>query len=84
MSQTQTDDIEAALEACEGVKTVHGLADDPLRIEVFVEDDTSMPSAVTDVLAEYDLRIWLVNFHWRSFTLVRASNIDYTERGGSQ
>jgi len=81
---TDTEAIEAALDACEGVNTVHSLAADPLRIEVFAEDGVSMPAEIADVLAEYDLRIWTVNFEWRSLTLVRASELDYTQAGESQ
>jgi len=81
---TDTEAIEAALDACEGVRSAH--ADEHthagIAVDVYFHDEADSVASISDVLDAHDLRIWYVSFDTRLVTLVPASELSYPLGGG--
>jgi len=81
---TNTDEIESALEASDAVETVNVDCDDGdvYSLTVFLADCVDTTAPLTDVLEEYELRIWYANFDWHTVTHVPADAATYPTIGG--
>jgi len=82
MTQTHTDDIERALDACDAVRTVtpSDAWDDGISnwlFDVWVEYGTETTAALEELLAEHDLRIWNADFRGPQVTLARREGFSY-------
>ncbi len=79
MTQTHTDEIESALDACDGVRSAHGYDHNHagFAVDVYFHDDVTSAAPISDVLSDHELRIWSVNFNTRSLTLIPAAELSY-------
>lgn len=79
---TDTEEIKAALEACDAVRTV-ARSDDydqdigTWQFQVWIEYGTETTEPLEEILAEYDLRIWNADFRSPEVTLARREGFGY-------
>jgi len=79
---TDTEEIEAALEDCEVVRTV-GRSDDYAQeignwlVQVWVEYGTETTEPLEQILAEHDLQIWNADFRSPEVTLAHRDGFSY-------
>ncbi len=82
MTQTHTDEIESALDACDAVRTTSpsDAWDDDISnwvLQAFIEYGTETTEPLEDVFETYNLQIWNADFETPLITLARREGFSY-------
>jgi len=82
MTQTHTDEIESALDACDEVRTItpndsYGDDGGNWLVEAWLEYGTETTEPLEDVLEKFDLRIWNADFEYSKVTLAPREGFSY-------